>query len=93
MIGCESSLKRMPRDMTGVDFWGGMLIMNTPSIYIYSAPRGGSVVAELTFRSEFLIKPLMPRRSMGTQGQVRISPARETCLMLQALEDVLSGGH
>lgn len=30
-FGCGSSLKRMPRDMTGVDFWGGMLIMNTPS--------------------------------------------------------------
>lgn len=30
---------------------------------------------------------------MGTQGQVRVSPARETYLMRQALEDVLSGGH
>lgn len=30
VIGCGSSLKRMPRDMAGVDFWGGMLIMNNP---------------------------------------------------------------
>lgn len=44
-MGCGSSLERMPRGMAGVDFWGGLFMMNTPSS-INSAPRGGSVVAE-----------------------------------------------
>lgn len=44
-MGCGSSLKRMPTGMAGVDFWGGLFMMNTPPS-INSAPRGGSVVAE-----------------------------------------------